>query len=87
VGDEVRSGRAQLRDLSAAQGVYEIDYTVHVSTRAIKNIGAPSTIRRIVTANIRSINGRKLKNGQYALEENGQALYQFEKVGADWRAI
>ena len=87
MSDEMRSGRAQLRDMSAAQGIYEVDYTLHVSTRTIKNINAPTIIRRMVTANIHSINGRKLKNGKYGLEENGKTLYQLEKNGADWRAI
>ncbi len=39
MSDEVRSGRAQLRDMSAAQGIYEVDYTLFVSTRTIKNRG------------------------------------------------
>jgi len=85
--DEVRSGRAQLRDMSSAQGMYEVDYTVHVSTRIIKHVDAPSTTRRLVTADIHSINGRKLKNGKYGLEEDGKILFEFEKNGADWYAI
>jgi len=85
--DEVRSGRAQLRDMGAAQGMYEVDYTVHVSTRTIKHVDAPTSTRRLVTADIHSINGRKLKNGKYQLEEDGKTLFQFEKTGADWYAI
>ena len=87
MSNEVRRGRAQLRDMSPAQGLYEVDYTVHVGTRTIKNIGAPTIIRKMVTANIQSINGHKLKNGRYGLEENGKTLYQFEKIGTDWCAI
>lgn len=87
MSNEVKRGRAQLRDMGAAQGVYDVDYLVHVSTRTIKNIGAPVIIRRMITANIRSINGHILKNGRYGLEENGKTLYQLEKTGADWRTI
>ena len=87
MNNEVRRGRALLRDMGAAQGLYEVDYMVHVCTRTIKNIGAPAVIRRMATANIQSINGHKLKNGKYDLEENGKTLYQFEKIGTDWCAI
>ena len=87
MNSETKRGRAQLRDMSAAQGIYDVDYMVHVSTRIIKNIGAPVITRKMVTAYVQSINGHVLKNGKYGLEENGQALYHLEKAGASWRVI
>jgi hypothetical protein len=87
MSSETKRGKAQLRDMSAAQGIYDVDYTVHVSTRTIKNIGAPVITRKMVTAYVQSINGYVLKNGKYGLEENGKALYQLEKAGANWRVI
>lgn len=82
-----KRGRAMLHDLSAARGVYEVDYLVHESSQIIKSIGKPSVTRTIITASIQSINGYILKNGKYGLEEDGKTLYQLEKSGALWRVI
>jgi len=73
--------------MSAAQGIYDVDYMVHVNTRIIKNIGVPVVTQKMVTAYVQSINGYVLKNGKYGLEENGKSLYQLEKAGTTWRVI
>ena len=85
--NETKRGRAQLHDMSAAHGIYEVDYVVHVITRTTKNINAPVTTRRTITANVHSVNGSTLRNGKYKLEENGQDLYQLEKAGTNWHVI
>ncbi|MCE9507810.1 MAG: hypothetical protein K8R48_05775 [Alphaproteobacteria bacterium] len=87
MNSETKRGKAQLRDMSAAQGIYDVDYMVHVNTRTIKNIGVPVVTQKMVTAYVQSINGYVLKNGKYVLEENGESLYQLEKAGTTWRVI
>jgi hypothetical protein len=83
--NETLRGRAQLRDTGPAQGIYEVDYILHINARTIKNIGQPPFLRRTVSADIRSVNGHALKNGSYQLEKNGEILYQLDKAGTDWQ--
>ena len=87
MNSEVKHGRALLRDMTAAQGVYDVDYTVHINTRTIKNIDMVASTIKTISANVRSISGYILKNGRYGLEENGKALYQLEKSGTSWNVI
>ena len=87
MSDETKSGRGQLRDTRGTQGVYDVDYTVRVNIRVLRNIGAPATERKTVNVNIKLVNGYILKNGTYFLEENGNTLYQLEKAGTDWQVL
>lgn len=84
---EVKRDRAQLRDMSPAQGLYDVDYMLHVSTRSLVNIEHASTRQETITASIQSVSGRKLKDGQYDLEDNGKVLYKLEKSGTNWHVI
>ena len=84
---EVKRDRAQLRDMSAAQGLYDVDYMLHINTRAVENITRAPMLKKTITANIQSVGGRKLKDGKYELEKNGKVLYQLEKSGTDWHVI
>jgi hypothetical protein len=81
------SGRAELRDLSPAQGIYEVDYILHINVRKIKHMAATTTVRETKSANIRTVGGFMLKNGFYDLEKDGKALYKLEKIGTDWHII
>jgi hypothetical protein len=87
MSNETLRGQAQLRDMSPAQGLYDVAYTLHINTRTIRDIGKPATTRQVVTADIQSISGRKLRDGLYRLEEDGKALYRFEKNGTSWHVL
>jgi hypothetical protein len=84
VNSETLRGRAQLNDLSAARGVYEVDYIIRISTRTIKAVGMSLKMHRTVSTDIRPVSGGVLKNGPYNLEEDGKILYALEKKGAIW---
>ncbi len=83
--NETNRGRAQLRDLGPADGVYEVDYVIYKSVKKIKNINFKHTIHRVFTADIRLINGYSLKNGAYALEQDGESICRLKKTGAIWQ--
>ena len=87
MSNETRRGRGQLRDTSAAQGVYEVDYMVRINVQFLKNIGVPTMKKKTVTADIKSVNGYILKNGIYLLEENDNTMYRLEKSGAAWHVL
>lgn len=87
MNNETSRGRAQLRDNGPAQGLYEVDYVVHTTVRTIKNIGQPPLLRTTISADIRSVSGYTLKNGAYALEQDGKTLYQLEKTGTNWQVV
>lgn len=84
---EIRRGKAQLRDMSAAQGLYEVEYVLHVNTQTTKNIGRKSAVRTAISANIQLINGYALRNGFYSLEVDGESLHILEKAGTHWRIM
>lgn len=87
MSNETTRGRAQLRDLGPAQGLYEVDYVVHINIRTIKNLNAATTVLESKSANISTVSGLMLKNGLYDLEKDGATLYKLEKTGTDWRII
>ena len=81
-------GRAQLRDLGPAGGVYEADYTIHTFIQSSKNIGVSPTTHKVSSADIRPVNGYLLKNGMYALEQpDGTELHRLCKAGALWEVM
>lgn len=83
----ITRGRAQLRDLSPAEGLYEVDYVIQSSTQTIRNVGAATATHNALSAQIRLLNGYVLRNGNYCLENDGEVLYKLEKSGAIWRVI
>lgn len=81
-------GRAQLRDLGPAGGVYEADYIIHTFVQSSKHIGASPTTHKVSSADIRPVNGYLLKNGMYALEQSdGAELCRLCKTGALWEMM
>ncbi len=80
-------GRAQLRDLGPAEGLYEVDYIIHAYAKSIKHIGQSPILRRIFTADIRSVNGYTLKNGDYRLERENEEVCTLRKTGALWECM
>jgi hypothetical protein len=80
-------GRAPLRDLGPAGGVYEVDYILHSFVRQTKHIGAATTTRRVSSADIRPVNGYLLKNGTYALEQDDAPCCKLRKTGALWELM
>ena len=80
-------GRAQLHDLGPAGGAYEVDYIIHTFTQRSKNIGAPTVTHKVSSADIRPVNGYTLKNGFYALEQEGGAPCKLRKTGALWELM
>lgn len=80
-------GRTQLHDMGPAGGVYEVDYIIHTLVQHSKHIGAGTTTHRVSSADIRPVNGYLLKNGMYALEQEGGALCRLRKTGAQWELI
>ncbi len=81
-------GRARLRDLGAAGGVYEADYIIHTFVQSSKHIGTKPTTHKVSSADIRPVNGYMLKSGMYALEQpNGEALCRLRKTGALWELM
>lgn len=80
-------GRAALHDLGPAGGVYEVDYIIHTSVQESKNIGMESTTHKVSSADIRSINGYQLKNGDYTLDQTGGVARKLRKTGALWELV
>lgn len=81
-------GRAQLRDLGPAGGIYEADYTIHAFVQSSKHIGTSPTTHKVSSADIRPVNGYLLKNGMYTLEEtDGAELWRLNKTGVLWEVM
>jgi hypothetical protein len=78
-------GRAQLREMGPAAGIYEVDYIIHTNVQNIKNEGAEALTRKVSSADIRSVNGYGMKNGIYILEQEGKILCQLKKAGVLWQ--
>lgn len=87
MNNNAKRGRALLRDKGPARGVYEVDYIVHARSRSVGTISTASILRTFFSADIRLVDGHTLKNGIYDLEEDGKALYQLEKQGANWQVL
>jgi len=87
MNSEIKRGRAELRDVSAARGVYEVDYIIHISTRTLKKIDQSVALHHMVSASIQPVNAHNLKNGIYELVEGGSVLYNFEKAGTTWKTL
>jgi hypothetical protein len=85
--NKIRRGRAQLHDLGPADGRYEVDYVIQDCVKNIKNIGFKSTTHRVSSADIYSVNGYNLKNGDYALEQSGELICKLRKKGAHWEMM
>lgn len=85
--NEIIHGRADLHDTGPAQGVYEVDYTLHVSVRNTVGLGHSTRAVRTVSADVRPIGSCLLKNGFYNLMLEGEFLYRLEKAGHIWKVI
>lgn len=85
--NESCQGRAQLRDIGPAAGIYEVDYIIHASVQRYKQVGGPSIVREIFSADIRSVNGYLLKNGLYELRQESGEVCILRKAGAVWELL
>lgn len=84
--NEIIRGRGALRDLGPAGGSYEVDYIIHRFAKSTVNIHHEHTSHQVFTANVTSINGYTLKNGMYALDQDGDSL-MLRKTGVTWELI
>lgn len=82
--NEINRGIGQLRDMSPAQGIYEVNYVIHTNTQSSKHIGVKPTAHKVFTADIRLMSGHGLKNGIYNLEQEGISICRLRKTGALW---
>ncbi len=80
-------GRAQLRDMGPAGGMYEVDYIIHTFVQSSRHIGASPTTHRVSSADIRPVSGHMLKNGAYLLEHDNAVLCTLRKTGALWEML
>lgn len=85
--NESSRGRAQLRDVGPAAGVYEVDYTIYAFVQRYKQFGGPPIVREVFSADIRSVSGHLLRNGLYELKRDGGEICKLRKAGAVWELL
>ncbi|MBW7911919.1 MAG: hypothetical protein H3C49_11710 [Alphaproteobacteria bacterium] len=85
--NESGRGRAQLRDVGPAAGVYEVDYTIYAFVQHYKQVGGPPIAREVFSADVRSVNGYLLRNGLYELKRDSGKLCKLRKTGAVWELL
>lgn len=85
--NESYKGRAQLYDVGPAAGIYEVDYIISTSVQRYKEVGGPSIVREVFSADIRSVSGYLLKNGFYELKKHNGEVHKLRKAGAAWELL
>lgn len=80
-------GRALLRDLGPAGGEYEVEYIIHALVQHSNHVGIASTVHKISSVDVRSVNGCLLKDGLYALKNSAREIFNLRKTGALWELV
>ena len=76
----ILKGRGQLRALPPGQDVFEVDYEIEIGSRPVgRGLGGlPPMTRPTIDAKITAVDGRLIRDGQYALtDDKGTAVLPF----------